>query len=592
MSFGGVLWIQQQTLIQIGYYFDSWDGKWKPQPTVRQPDHVIYALDSTIPQLTRPGHVPRSPEPQLTRPDTVVVWVPDGWGGWDWAKWKEGQEVPNLPTSPGGNWKTKPSAPKDPNSLVGPSGYGLMNLVQTSGLLAYRINFENDATATAPAHEVVISNPLSASLDWSTFSLTEIAFGDHFIAVPSGTQHYTKVESMTYNGVSFEVHIEAGIHLATGEVYARFTSLDPLTGLPPAVDVGFLPPEDGTGRGQGHVSYVIKPMAGLANGTEIRNIAWIVFDGQPAISTNQVDPHDPSQGTDPTKEAPITIWTGPLPIVATGAATGITSASATLNGTISPNGYETTAQFEYGLTTEYGMTAGGTPSPVSGSTTHNVGAGISGLQQLKNYHYRLTGTNSLGKWFGEDATFTTIAFVPTITATAGAHGTITPSGAVSVTYGLDQEFTISPAVHCHVTDVLVDGVSVGAVLTYKFTKVTSNHTISASFAIDTHTITASADENGTIEPSGLVQVNHGSDQTFRINPAEGYRVADVRVDGSSVGRASSYTIKNVTSDRTISATFERQQAAVPTFSQYGYLIFVVLVAASAVFFIRRMRRAI
>ena len=60
------------------------------------------------------------------------------------------------------------------------------------------------------------------------------------------------------NGYQFVVQIEAGIHLDTGEVYARFQSLNPTNGLPPPVEIGFLPPEDGTGRGQGHISYVIR----------------------------------------------------------------------------------------------------------------------------------------------------------------------------------------------------------------------------------------------------------------------------------------------------------------------------------------------
>ena len=67
-------------------------------------------------------------------------------------------------------------------------------------------------------------------------------------------------------------------------------------------------------------------------------------------------------------------------------------------------------------------------------------------------------------------------------------------------------------------DVLVDGVSVGAVTSYTFTNVTANHTIAASFAIDTYTITASAGANGTISPSGHVTVNYGANQTFTITP--------------------------------------------------------------------------
>jgi DMSO/TMAO reductase YedYZ molybdopterin-dependent catalytic subunit len=69
----------------------------------------------------------------------------------------------------------------------------------------------------------------------------------------------------------------------------------------------------------------------------------------------------------------------------------------------------------------------------------------------------------------------------TITASAGANGTIDPSGGVSVVYSTDQTFTITPNAGCQVADVLVDGASVGAVGSYPFTNIIANHTISASF---------------------------------------------------------------------------------------------------------------
>src|SRR5439155_296782 len=62
-----------------------------------------------------------------------------------------------------------------------------------------------------------------------------------------------------------------------------------------------------------------------------------------------------------------------------------------------------------------------------------------------------------------------------------ANGSITPSSNVSVTYGANQTFTITPDTGYHVADVLVDGSSVGAVTTYTFINVTANHTIAASF---------------------------------------------------------------------------------------------------------------
>jgi hypothetical protein len=71
----------------------------------------------------------------------------------------------------------------------------------------------------------------------------------------------------------------------------------------------------------------------------------------------------------------------------------------------------------------------------------------------------------------------------------------------------------------------------------------------------TVTITASAGAGGSISPSGPVSVNYGANQAFTITPNAGYAVADVTVDGSSVGAVTSYPFSNVIVDHTISATF-------------------------------------
>ena len=71
--------------------------------------------------------------------------------------------------------------------------------------------------------------------------------------------------------------------------------------------------------------------------------------------------------------------------------------------------------------------------------------------------------------------------VHVITASAGAHGSITPSGLVSVTNNGTQSFTITPEAGYQVADVLVDGVSVGAVTSYTFQNTTADHTIFARF---------------------------------------------------------------------------------------------------------------
>ena len=144
-----------------------------------------------------------------------------------------------------------------------------------------------------------------------------------------------------------------------------------------------------------------------------------------------------------------------------------------------------------------------------------------------------------------------------ITATAGTGGSISPSGNVTVPSGSNQTFTITASSGYSILDVQVDGNSVGAVSSYTFTNVTSNHTISATFSPNpiTYIIVSSAGTGGSISPSGNVTVPSGSNQSFSITASGGYSISDVLVDSSSVGAVSSYTFTNVTSDHTISATF-------------------------------------
>ena len=71
------------------------------------------------------------------------------------------------------------------------------------------------------------------------------------------------------------------------------------------------------------------------------------------------------------------------------------------------------------------------------------------------------------------------------------------------------------------------------------------------------TITATADEHGSISPSGTVTVKRDGSQSFTITPNSGYQIADVKVDGESVGAVNIYTFTNVTANHTIEATFEK-----------------------------------
>jgi RHS repeat-associated protein len=217
------------------------------------------------------------------------------------------------PGLPGGGGAGEPETSIDPNTKTAVSGFGPANFVAADRALTYRVDFENDPTATVPAKRVDVSDQLSDKLDWNTFQFTEVAFGDQFLAIPPGSPFFHTVVDVTpgSGGADFQLAIDLDFNSATGQVTAQFQSIDPATSLPLGGLAGFLPPEDGTGRGQAHFSYTVRPVTELATGTEIRNVATIQFDFGELIDTNQVDPHDPAKGTNRLKEALVTIDGGP-----------------------------------------------------------------------------------------------------------------------------------------------------------------------------------------------------------------------------------------------------------------------------------------
>lgn len=268
----------------------------------------------------------------------------------------------------------------------------------------------------------------------------------------------------------------------------------------------------------------------------------------------------------------------------------------------------------------------------------------------------------------------------TITATAGANGSISPSGAVEVTEGENQTFSITANAGYEIASLKVDGTAVAATTSYTFKNVTAAHTIEASFkqqtvqpvieqpsitqqpqnafvkigeratftvaatgtdlvyqwqmnmkdakgfvdieganepsyttstvdmdydgftyqciianragsvtsnvvtltvgedvtppAVTKHIITATAGANGSISPSGAVEVTEGEDQTFSITANDGYEIASLKVDGAAVTIATSYTFKDVTAAHTIEATFIQKDATpvpTPTPPQYAII---------------------
>lgn len=135
----------------------------------------------------------------------------------------------------------------DPNEKSGPSGYGEKNYLQKAGTFQYNISFENKKEATAPAYKIEILDTLSSVFDWES-----VKFGN--------TSHSGEGYNWTMErkGNVLRWYIE-GIE------------------LPPNVT----PPQ-----GEGFVSFSVKLKKNVNSGETIKNNATIVFDENPAITTN------------------------------------------------------------------------------------------------------------------------------------------------------------------------------------------------------------------------------------------------------------------------------------------------------------------
>ncbi|MEA5058491.1 MAG: fibronectin type III domain-containing protein [Candidatus Pelethousia sp.] len=115
-----------------------------------------------------------------------------------------------------------------------------------------------------------------------------------------------------------------------------------------------------------------------------------------------------------------------------------------------------------------------------------------------------------------------------------------PHNSAEQTFMVDGDVTLPSGV------VNPNGVSLNATISV---------TVMAGSQPNTHIITATADSNGSISPSGAVSVTRGNSRTFTITPDLNYSIASVTVDGVNQGEISSYTFVNVTAPHTIRASF-------------------------------------
>lgn len=200
------------------------------------------------------------------------------------------------------DWFNTILRPSDPNEKRGMIGLGPLNALQDTGeAFNYTISFENRPMASAPAQEVRVSDVLDSDLDFSTLELGEIVWDTY--AVSDFTGYQFGVKRVPLRNSPYVVDIGVTYDPVFGTLNWLFRTIDPITNqLPTDATAGFLPPNDASGRGEGHVSFSIKPRRANTSSRRIENKATIVFDTEAAIVTNTwlnvIDPVAPSSQMD------------------------------------------------------------------------------------------------------------------------------------------------------------------------------------------------------------------------------------------------------------------------------------------------------
>ncbi len=226
--------------------------------------------------------------------------------------------------------------------------------------------------------------------------------------------------------------------------------------------------------------------------------------------------------------------------------------------------FTATASGGSGSYSSYQWYVGGSAQGGQTASTFNYSPGAPG-----SYSITVTSTDSYGVTSALSAATTITVNQLTITVDQNGTGTISP-GSINVNYGDTPSFTVTPNNGYFILNLRVDGAPVLSSMvgsTYTFPSVTANHTIIASFAINTYMITVIQSANGQISP-GNTTVDYGSNQAFTVTPQSGYYITSIATDTGSLavttssGQTVSFT--NVTSAHSLTAAFALTPTPTPS----------------------------
>ncbi|MFH1230185.1 MAG: hypothetical protein V1709_01670 [Planctomycetota bacterium] len=289
-----------------------------------------------------------------------------------------------------------------------------------------------------------------------------------------------------------------------------------------------------------------------------------------------------------------TTLVGTPPTCTTNDAANITYNSATLNGTVNPNGLNVTScYFDYGTSVSYGSLQNVVTLPGNGTNPISVTANVSSLSASTLYNFRVAATNAGGITNGLNQTFNTAALPPPPTCTtnvagnigaisATLNGTVNPNGAnvtscyfdygTSVSYGSQQNVATLPGSGTNPISVTANVSSLTPVTLYNFRVVATNdggttNGLNQTFNTEalppptcttndaTNVASTSATLNGTVNPNGVnvtscyfdygISVSYGISATVVSLPGSGAIPVSVTANVSSLSVSTLYNFRVV-----------------------------------------------
>jgi len=400
----------------------------------------------------------------------------------------------------------------------------------------------------------------------------DIAAGDGFVVVPAGTQ----LVAYNYSVTTVPIVIFDQPQNASGTAITLDGTVNP-NGL--ATTAYFEYGLDTTYGTQSQSSALGSGSAALPVTEQISGLAPNTTYHVRLTATN-------ASGITHSEDETFTTADEGVPTVVTGVPSSATQETAVLTGTVNPNGLDTTAWFQYGLSASYtGTTAA--QDAGSGDLAVSTSGSLSGLSGNTTYHYRIVAVNSSGTSIGNDATFLTppneLPTVVTGTAIILSHtsvelvGDINPNGFVSSAYfeyGLNATYgvTTAPAVTGTQTNLLgeseiVVGLQPGVTYHFRIDGEDANGTVygadqaftmppqlppaavtgSASNITGTSaTVTGSANDEGLFTTAFFeygTDTNYGSDSSmFGIQAGTGNVVESATLTGLSTGLTYHYRL--------------------------------------------------